>query len=863
MELFAENLRWWQLTLRWLVMLVAALLGCFAVLELRFFSYQNLVILCATVVVTFLLENYQARIAGKDSTETITFSFNSIIVYWSILWLGMPAGIIVAASVSVAQTMRGRSVYAPLPAICAANMVSAFVAAAAYSAGRALTLYLEPTLQNSTLPISLDVVAGALVMVAAHHLIGGTLRVLFKIIETETLNAEAVREGFLTPVVERGVSLVSTLLLFICFRYFGTEFGFVVLPLAMIAYCVHKLYAGSFERQTKRISDASRLHLATVEAMATAIDARDQVGVGHIRRIQIYCIGLGEKLGVTTAELDALRMGALLHDIGNLAVPDHILNKPGQLSPTELEKTKIHPLIGASIVETIEFPYPVVPLVRHHHERWDGSGYPDRLAGEDIPMTARILSVCDAYDTMRSTRPYRRALSQKEAREYLRRSAGTRFDPSIVRAFLSNLRQFETSIMTAGLDYDTELVEFPVTDGLPPLAPAQHYAEQIKSANREVFSLYSLAREFSSSLNLRETLAMFTLKIEEFVPYDTCLVFLLDDTSDNAVAVQVAGLHRELLDSRRIRVGEGATGFVLETCKRVENVDPALDFAFYPFQFDPAFRTMAALPLIAEGRLIGAVSLYSCELTHYQDEHLRLLESVTTIAADAIAKSLQHKFVETSALTDQLTGLPNARGLKAAFEKELARASRGDRSFTVLVLDLDGFKAINDSFGHNVGDRMLRKIGLIIRKQLRDYDHLARYGGDEFVALIPETSATDIGDVCRRIEAAVEEFVLMINEEVKARVGISIGAAAFPEHGSSFEQIVAHADRAMYQSKRNRKASAGRFITLHPASAAVPDMGDYAIPQPKDDLEPPFRGERPQMNDPIDERRPLASTALN
>ncbi|MCA1589377.1 MAG: diguanylate cyclase, partial [Acidobacteria bacterium] len=460
-------------------------------------------------------------------------------------------------------------------------------------------------------------------------------------------------------------------------------------------------------------------------------------------------------------EVDALRTGSLLHDIGKLAVPDHILNKPGRLTPAEIEKTKTHASVGASILEKVGFPNPVVPTVKYHHESWDGSGYPEGLQGNKIPITARILSVADAYDTLRGTRPYRPAVSRDEACRFLRAGAGTQFDPAVVDIFLRNLVTFEREIDLHGLSYAAEqnALGRPLADR--EAAAKGSYVEQIKRANREVFTLYSLAREFSSAMNLQETLQLFTDKVAEIVPFDTAAIFLINGNGESATAVHAVGGSKSALDGRLIKAGDGATGYVIKKGLPLQNADPSLDFA--NAESATSFRSMASIPLMVDEKLLGAVSLYSREVDQYQDEHLRLLETVSRIAADAISKSLQHAAAENYALTDSMTGLPNARGLQIHFEKEAKRASRSGVSFQLLVLDLDGFKAVNDTYGHKVGDRMLKEISGVIRGQLRDYDILARYGGDlssqrpdsvatEFVWETQETETVELCELSDMVE---------------------------------------------------------------------------------------------------------------
>lgn len=604
-------------------------------------------------------------------------------------------------------------------------------------------------------------------------------------------------------------AVIAAGVLGLLFAYFGVELIFVIVPTIACAVIGYRIHLDRLEQKTRQITEASRVHLATVEALATAIDARDQVGVGHVRRTQIYAVGMGEILGLSENDIDALRTGALLHDIGKLAVPDHILNKAGSLTPAEFEKAKIHAQVGASILETVGFDCPVIPTIKYHHEWFDGTGYPDGMSGEQIPLTARILAVADAFDTLRNTRPYRQALTREKARAIIQSESGTHFDPIVVNTLIRNLATLEAQINAEGLSYN---------DGVEGVEAGQHYVQQIKLANREVFSLYELARDFSASEDLDDALGMFTEKIGEFVPYDTCVVYLLNQQKTYADAVHVAGLNTDVLASRRIKVGQGATGYALKTRETVQNADAGLDFTYSQVELAGRYTTMAAVPLMDDDELIGAVTIYTDQLEEYGEEHIRLLETISRIGADAIGKTQKHDEAKTHALTDPMTLLPNARSLQMQFDKEVARSSRGNTTFQLLMLDLDGFKAVNDTYGHKVGDDMLRSIGQVIREQLRDYDFLARYGGDEFVALIPEADSTGIADLCERIEKAVAGFSLPVSDTLTASVGVSLGASCYPLSGENFDKMIVAADNAMYDRKMKRK----RFSTA-PRPQTKPD----------------------------------------
>lgn len=786
---------WWTLGILSLPALGFAVFGALS------FSLSQFATLGTALFVSALINQHRLRIPGTKTNLSVKEFF----IFWATLWLGVPGAVFLAAGSVAARFYVTEKDSKHFVFLVFANINTAFVSATVlYFILNQLAGFEGKIVADNPINV-LYLIPAISTSAAIHYIFNSLLYSLFLKFESEDSILKLGRENFAKITVVCISVIVTTVIIHFSFVHFGLAFGLVLLPLAIIGHLAYRIHIHRLEQKTKEISEASRIHMATVEALATAIDARDQVGMGHVRRTQIYAIGIGKNLGLSEDEINALRTGALLHDIGKLAVPDHILNKPGRLTPAEMEKTKIHAPVGASILEKVGFSYPVVPTVKYHHESWDGSGYPEGLQGNDIPLTARILAVADAYDALRGARPYRSAVSREEARKILLNGAGTQFDPKIVDIFLRNLRKFEIEIESQGLSYIYDADDKGIGVLNLENSADQSYVEQIKRANREVFTLYELARVFSSSLNLHETMSLFTKKISEFVPFDTCAIYLLDETQEHAVAVYIEGKNSKALKNKRVKIGEGATGYVLKKRQSVQNINPGLDFSFSQLEFAQEYGSMAALPLISTEKLIGAVSLYSCELDTYEEEHLRLLETVSRIAADAIFKALQHAETETRALTDPMTGLPNARSLQMQYEKEVARASRNGSSFQVLMLDLDGFKAVNDTFGHKAGDALLKGISKAMREQLRDYDFLSRYAGDEFVAIIPETDKDKIKELCDRLEKAVTEYKLPINEVEFARVGVSLGVASYPQSGESFDQVVIAADKAMYAVKAIRK----------------------------------------------------------
>src|SRR5215203_4229884 len=583
----------------------------------------------------------------------------------------------------------------------------------------------------------------------------------------------------------------------------------VLAPISIFAtYLIYRSARSRLQSKTNEVEALSKLHLATAEALATAIDAKDQTTHCHVRRVQIYAAGMGKVFGLSPEEIAALKAGALLHDIGKLAVPPHILNKPGPLTPAEFEKMKIHTVVGAQILGRVDFPYPVIPIVRHHHEQWDGRGYPDKLRGEQIPITARIISVVDCFDSVREDRPFRRSMTRDEATALLLRGAGIHFDPVVVEQFIKNLPRFEAEIERLGLqhqpaNYSTEPpIQLSEVDMIQTRERGSFIAyDEIKKAHREVYALYEIARTFGTSLDVAHTLEILVDKVGHVVQFDTCIVFVYDDNKGYATARHVVGKNAQKLATRCIALGEGVTGFALANRRAINQLHPSLDFKDINPDAGIKYRSMASLPLFKDDVLLGALSVYSSELEQYTDDHMRLLETVTRLASDALGNAMQHAEAESNALTDPLTGLPNARYLALRFEEEAARARRTDRTFQVVMMDLDEFKNVNDTYGHKVGDKMLREVAHIVEGQLREYDFLARYGGDEFVALVQEVVGAQVEELCIRIENAVSKFSLAVGKNRSARVGISVGTATFGIDGETLDQLVIAADNEMYRMK--------------------------------------------------------------
>ena len=323
-------------------------------------------------------------------------------------------------------------------------------------------------------------------------------------------------------------------------REFGWETSLLIVPIIYLIYRSYRLYLGKLEDEKRHVEEMATLHLRTIEALALAIEAKDHTTHDHLQRVRVYAIEVAKELGVTAGEMEALHAAALLHDIGKLAVPEHIISKPGRLTPEEFEKMKIHPLVGAEILERVRFPYPVVPIVRAHHEKWDGSGYPFGLKGEEIPIGARILSSVDFLDAMASDRQYRRALPLEEVMKRLVAESGKSFDPKVVSVLEKRYRQLEKLVeSTFRRDPAAKLsTEVKVEAGAAPAAgfeditvkdaPGQEatFLSSIAAARQEAQTLFELSQDLGASLSLGETLSVFSVKLRRLVPYDAIAIYV-------------------------------------------------------------------------------------------------------------------------------------------------------------------------------------------------------------------------------------------------------------------------------------------------------------------------------------------------
>jgi diguanylate cyclase (GGDEF)-like protein/putative nucleotidyltransferase with HDIG domain len=609
----------------------------------------------------------------------------------------------------------------------------------------------------------------------------------------------------------------------------------VVLPLVYFIYRSYKMYLDRLKKDKNHVEEIAGLHLRTIEALALAIEAKDTTTGDHLQRVRVYAKEIGKQLRLSQNELDALQAAALLHDIGKLAVPEHIISKPGRLTPEEFEKMKIHPLVGAEILEEVKFPYPVVPIVRAHHEKWDGSGYPFGLSGEEIPIGARILSVVDCLDALASNRQYRRALPLDQAMEIVASESGKSFDPLIVDILRRRYIELERLAIGAGLGRERIKLsmDVKVQRGSAPATGFAETAEElarlemetsidplssIAAATQEAQMLYELTQDLGNSLSLQEALAFVGVRMKRLVPYETIAVYIRRD--EKLIPEYVSGENLRLFTSLEIPMGQGLSGWVAENNKPLLNGSPSVEAGYLN---DPAksstLRSALAVPLSGVNGVLGVLALYRLERDAFTKENLRILLAISSKVALAIENALTHRLLETSITTDYLTNLPNARSLFLSLDNEVSRAHRSGLQLAVVVCDLDGFKQVNDRFGHMAGNKVLRLIANGLREQCGSTDYVARMGGDEFVILISSGNDEELDLKIDRLRSVARKAGDSTPEPTS--LSMSVGVAIYPEDGKDAEDLLAEADRRMYKSKRLRKKGASVTPLETPPLAAA------------------------------------------
>ncbi len=573
----------------------------------------------------------------------------------------------------------------------------------------------------------------------------------------------------------------------------------VILPVLLISYLTFKTALGRIDDANKHLTELNTLYLSTIETLAMAIDAKDQITHGHIRRVQQYAVKLARHLGITdTAQISAIEAASLLHDMGKLAVPEYILNKPGKLTPAEFDRMKLHASIGADILSAIEFPYPVVPIVRHHHENWDGNGYPDGLQGTDIPIGARILSVVDCFDALTSDRPYRPRMSDAEAVRILQARRGTMYDPAIVDAFIAIhahlskvLNEDGAFLQKTAIAFEAAIAERHSSVENNTAGSAQASLDEITASTEETLVLHDLAIRLTGHVELSDVGDVIAKHLRRIIPASAIVFYVYDSHGDDLVSTYATGTHSSNLLGLRVPRGERLSGWVAANKQTIVNADPSLDLGEVARLLRPRFRSCMSTPLVRQQELVGVLSIYSVDSEPFTENHKRLMEVIGKQVAQTVHLALtveQHRARDSR---DLANGLMNVRHLE-----KLAAASSNVLPNDTLSVIFVSVRQVGPHLrgGHDSQERAIETVANWVRKALRAGDLLFQYSGAELVVLLTQTDSDTASLVSQRIEEIVAAEI-STHAQKDPGVVVHLGVATGQAGAQSVQDLVATARR--------------------------------------------------------------------
>jgi putative nucleotidyltransferase with HDIG domain len=476
-----------------------------------------------------------------------------------------------------------------------------------------------------------------LLLAAATYFVTNTLSIATVIALTEGKRPFSVwRESYLWSFPNYLVGAAVAWIVSAATVLLGWQTSLLLLPILYLIYRSHSQYVNRLEDEKQRAEqlrshaeEVAALHRRTIEVLALAIEAKDQTTHDHLERVEVYAVAVGQELGLDEGEIEALRASALLHDIGKLAVPEYIISKPGKLTPEEFEKMKTHTVVGAEIVEQIRFPYAVAPIVRSHHEKWDGTGYPDGLSGEQIPIGARILSAVDCLDALASDRQYRRALPLDQAIKIVESESGKAFDPRVVSILARRYVELEQKATSGASHEKTKLsTDLKIVRGDAPAAGFETTGRDLVNFNRSISNENLLA-----GCTDRDT-AFSTLhkSVREMVPYD--ILVLYRKSGEHLTPENLDGEDYRLFGSLEIPLGMGLSGWVAENAKSIINGNPSVEPGYLndPTKFS-TLRSALAVPLEGDGGVVGVLSLYRMQRDAFTNADLAAILSIAPAAA--------------------------------------------------------------------------------------------------------------------------------------------------------------------------------------------------------------------------------------
>lgn len=612
--------------------------------------------------------------------------------------------------------------------------------------------------------------------------------------------------------------------------YLGWQSTVLIVPALYLIYryVLHHMDELRAEREdaearSREASDEVALHLRTIAALAEAIESKDQASQRQLRRVQIYCREVSRELALSEPERKALLAASLLHDVGKLAVPEHILSKPGRLTREEFAKMKIHPIVAAEILQKVEFPYPVVPIVRHHHEKWDGSGYPDGLKGEDIPIGARILAAVDCLDALVSDRQYRRAFPIDEAMRILIRERGKSFDPRVVLALERRHQEYERLVRESMEERIKLSTELPTENAAAPAHGLDRswddsWPQPLPSEVTEKLGRIS-AQSKPTSLVLVEA----EEELRKIIAFDTVTLYRSD--GQQLTSEYASGKDADLFRSLVIPVGQGLCGWVAEKNRPILNGNPAVEPGYLndPTRFT-ILRSAVTVPLASGEQVIGAMSLYSERRDAFHGGHLQLLQTI----AHNLTMNMRAAAGPAGKVPEPLR-LPDSRALHGYLAQEIDRCLDAGEWLSFVICQVEGLSRIAELSGTGEASMILGELAARIRSKVDCATYLARTGEEEIaVILAPNTplpfpeaeeTAKELKPELMRRSFLRAPGVSALEDLVEAaakpmNLTVRVGVSSLGPGGTEPFEVVASANRALHNYRRVARFDGSRQARL-------------------------------------------------
>ena len=589
----------------------------------------------------------------------------------------------------------------------------------------------------------------------------------------------------------------------------------VAAPVVLIVWGWAKLNQTRLMEAETHLKEQEELYLRTVESLAIAVALKDQIPYGHIRRAKVYATELAGLCGIKSSkELEAIRTGALLHDIGKLAIDDYILNKPGRLSKQEFEKIKMHVQAGDEILQEIRFPFPAAEYVRCHHERWDGLGYPNGLKGEEIPLGGRILAIADAFDAIRYSRPYKLPIKVGEAVEILRSQSGTAYDPNLIQLFIDNIDELEKA---AARDSDS-MPELPfrksieIADRAISDSASAYRSPVLHDFPTEMIRFDEFCSTAAGKLELDDLLPIFSRRIESLIPFKTC-VFFMDDGAGYVRAMHISGCFSEILKDYRLAMGKGISGWVAAHGRPMINTEAALDFQDLENHFSLLKDTLA-VPILLGDECFGTISLYREYPLSYNQSDLSVLQTIAGFIAPLISE-IRNRDGKSDEFMDPITQIRRMPYLTITGPQLLASAKNDSSPASLIYLEIKNLHWISREYGSDTGNSILRMIANCIKPELRETDILVRFGNRAFLAFLPGVREDQALSCVQRLKQQVKKQSLSLGDR-SLSIDCAAGSSSYPKDGSTIFDLLQSAQQSIRAKPSKSGADGNKVIGFNP-----------------------------------------------